>query len=140
MNEAQFTRNVNKRLPKTVKAWKIIDQYEGGVPDCFYRLKYALAPNPLWVEFKYLKTLPKRATTLIKPNLSALQIAWLTEAMQAGEQTAIIVGYGSKGVVFTLSEAVTGILGDSFNERMETYQQLADSITTKLGGSNVFLR
>ena len=139
MNEAQFTRNVNKRLPKTVKSWKIIDQYEGGVPDCFYRLRYTASPNPLWVEFKYLKALPKRETTLIRPNLSALQINWLTEAAQAAEKTAVIVGYGSKGVVYSLSEALNGIETAEFVSRMETYQELANYLTTTLGERNATL-
>jgi hypothetical protein len=139
MNESQFTRNVNKRLPKNVKSWKIIDQYEGGVPDCFYRLKTATTPSPLWVEFKYLKALPKRETTLIKPNLSELQIQWLTEASEACELTAVVIGYGSKGVVYTLSEALNGIEAGDFIKRMETYQQLADHITTTLGERYVAL-
>lgn len=35
MIEADFTRAVHDKLPPTVKAWKIRDDYQGGVPDAF---------------------------------------------------------------------------------------------------------
>ena len=132
MNESDFTQAVHKRLPPTVKAWKIKDDYQGGVADAFYRRRDGNKGTPLWVEYKYLKKLPVRASTLIVPDLSELQKQWLSEAEAAGEQVQVIVGYGSQGTVFTLAEALAGINRSEFELRLKDYKTLASFIAEKV--------
>lgn len=91
MIESQYTSNVGKRLPSDkIRSWKINDNFAGGVPDAFYR--HVEGKTPLWAEYKFLKALPKRPTTIIKPDLSALQLHWLKEAVAANENAVVIVG------------------------------------------------
>ena len=45
----------------------------------------------LFVEYKYVKSLPKKDTTVIRHSLSALQCAWL-ERMKASTSVALILG------------------------------------------------
>lgn len=128
MIEADFTRAVHDKLPTTVKAWKIRDDYQGGVPDAFYRRRDGEPGRPLWIEYKFIKSLPKRESTLIVPNLSELQKLWLSEAAAAGEQTRVIVGLPGEGVIYHLEEALTGITAGVFKTRLQPYRAIAAQI------------
>lgn len=75
-------------LPKEVYRWKIHDKFTGGVPDAYYEGPKGF----LWVEYKYIKTLPKRASTPIKIGLSALQTQWLNRADDNGIPCIVVVG------------------------------------------------
>ena len=92
MIESQYTQAIHKKLAKHVYKWKVNDNFAGGVPDAFYRSLKKQPAKPLWVEYKFLKDLPKRDDTMIVPNLSAQQFIWLKQAFEAGEQTAVIIG------------------------------------------------
>lgn len=143
MIESQFTSNVGKRLQPTLfSSWKINDNFAGGVPDAFYRAKNGI--KPLWAEYKFIKQLPKRSTTIIKPNLSAQQLLWLKEARDANELAVVIIGCESMkykrqvcGVVMSDPyEWENGITTAEFYKRAEknNYNALADYIaeaTTK---------
>lgn len=137
MIESQYTANIGKRLPSdTVRSWKINDSYAGGVPDAFYRHRQGV--RPLWVEYKLLKALPKRPTTIIKPDLSLLQLTWLKESAKANELTAVIVGCESIkyerqvcGVILTdPDEWTNGITAEDFERRcaQNNYNNLAKFI------------
>ena len=130
MIESDFTRAVHKKIPATVRKWKINDNFFGGVSDAFYRRLDGVG-SPTWVEYKYIKALPKRESTLIVPKLSAQQRVWLEEAEAAGEKAFVIVGYKSKGVVYALDE-LDGITREEFQKRLQSYQQLADVITASV--------
>lgn len=86
MNEHSFVKAVHRKLPPEVYKWKIHDTYTGGVPDAMYAGPAGL----LFVEYKYLKSLPKKPTTPIKTGLSALQIQWL-EQMYVYKVLAIVI-------------------------------------------------
>lgn len=127
MIESQYTSNVGKRLPTALfRSWKINDNFAGGVPDAFYRSKNGV--KPLWAEYKFIKQLPKRGSTKIKPNLSEQQLFWLKEALAANELAVVIVGCESIkykrqvcGVVLTdPNEWAEGITADEFAKRAET--------------------
>lgn len=123
MIESQYTRNVHKRIPPSVQAWKINDNFYVGVADAFYR--NLDGPGvPLWIEYKLIKTLPKKDTTLIKPKLSEMQIKWLHDARRAGERAYVVVGYKSQGAIYTLDE-LNGITRPQFEARLMNYQHLA---------------
>ena len=87
MNEHSFVRSIHNALHPDVYKWKIHDTYTGGVPDAMY----AGPAGVLFVEYKYLKSLPKKDTTVIRHSLSALQQAWL-ERMSGSTPVALILG------------------------------------------------
>jgi hypothetical protein len=126
MIEAQYTRNVHKKLPSTVYAWKINDNYTIGVADAFYRRLNGKG-TPTWAEYKYIKSLPKKPETIVKPKLSDKQKQFLKEAHNAGENAVVIIGYKSKGVLLHLDE-IEGITKKSFCDRLQSYNDMAKTI------------
>ncbi len=133
MDEHSFIRALHKKLDKRVFAWKINDNYAGGVPDAFYRFKESVeGQRPLWVEYKYLKALPKRETTVVRPDFSALQIKWLTEAHTSGEQAFGVVGVGKEVYIVGVDELRTGLLCSEVKERLISREDCARWILTKV--------
>ncbi|UDW84581.1 hypothetical protein K7G91_000866 [Pasteurella canis] len=132
MNEPDFTRAVHKKISQDgVWVWKICDAYMGGIPDAYYR--HRKTGRALWVEYKYLKSLPKLDSTRVVPNLSALQKKLLRETVESGQSACVIVGYKNTGVVFeTTSEWENGIEKSEFEKRSLSYKQLAEYITCKV--------
>lgn len=117
MNEHSFIRAIHKKIHPDVHAWKIHDTYAGGVPDCMYSGKSGV----LFVEYKYIKELPKRQTTNIRHSLSALQNAWLNR-MQQSAHAALIIGVGKDSGI---------IIVDDFSAIISTMRYLEDSVTFK---------
>ena len=95
MNEHGFIKAVHRLLPPDLYRWKIHDTYTGGVPDAWY----AGPAGTLFVEYKYIQTLPKRSTTEIKTGLSPLQIAWLTRMFNYGVEVAVIIGSNTGAII-----------------------------------------
>ena len=89
MNEHSFIKAIHRKLPKDIYCWKVSDRFTGGVPDCYYEG----SKGALWIEYKYLKSLPKRTTTPINPGVSKLQLAWLERAERNGVNTILAAGY-----------------------------------------------
>lgn len=87
MNEHSFVKAIHRKLSPDVYKWKIHDTYTGGVPDAMY----AGPSGVLFVEYKYVKQLPKRDSTIIRHSLSKLQIDWL-ERMKHSTKVALILG------------------------------------------------
>lgn len=96
MNEHSYIRNVHKELSSKVFKWKIRDSYAGGVPDAYYSGEKGC----VWAEYKHIKTLPQRDTSIIKNTLSSLQKAWLNRAMDHGQHAILIYGFENKAAVF----------------------------------------
>lgn len=88
MHESAFTASIHKKLPKSVYRWKIQATMTGGIPDCYYSGNKA----DLWIEYKLIKKLPKRDSTLLIPQLSELQKKWLQERHNEGRNVAVILG------------------------------------------------
>lgn len=86
--ETLFTNRLNKRLPQDVYAEKTYNIYRGGTPDFWYSGYKA----DLWVEYKWIKQLPKKESTPIRAALSGLQTLWLDDAMKKGRNVCVIVG------------------------------------------------
>lgn len=59
---------------------------------------YSGPAGVLFVEYKYVKELPKRASTPIKHSLSALQLQWLNR-MKVSAKAALIVGVGDTCII-----------------------------------------
>lgn len=143
MNEADFTSRVHSKIPADkIKVWKIKDDFQGGVPDAMYLSKHnpnGLVQPVIFIEYKYLKALPKREKTYIIPALSDLQRVWLRTALIGKSKAFVIVGYpdksGSKGVVFyTPEEWEAGITLAEFKSRVMGYADLADFIVSQVIG------
>jgi|GEM_PF-2268405 len=139
MIESEYTRQFNKRLPAFIKSWKINDNYQGGVPDAYYFVphahvewedkSYKVKPVSIFCEFKYLAKLPVKPTTVIKPDLSKLQVAWLTDIRNCKALSGfVILASGNKGVLLTLQQALDGITTEYFLTYALPYQDLADKL------------
>jgi hypothetical protein len=87
MNEHSFVRSIHNALSPDVYKWKIHDTYTGGVPDAMY----AGPAGVLFVEYKYVKSLPKKDDTIIRHSLSPLQEQWLTR-MSHSTLVALVLG------------------------------------------------
>ena len=59
----------------------------------------------LFVEYKYLKNLPKKDTTVITTGLSPLQLNWLNQMMGYGHLCVVAIG-SSRGI-FVISDTNT---------------------------------
>ena len=94
MNEHSFVRSIHRYLSPDVYSWKIHDTFTGGVPDAMYCGPAGL----LFVEYKYVKTLPKRDNTLIRHSLSELQIQWLTR-VNGPATSALIIGVEDTAII-----------------------------------------
>ena len=95
MNEHGFIRAVHRKLPDNIYRWKIHDTYAGGVPDAFY----AGPARCLFVEYKYLPTLPKRKTTTIKTSLSPNQKHWLDRMLSLDQFVAVVIGSPAASII-----------------------------------------
>ena len=125
MNESEFNKTICKKLAPLLtadnKVWKIRDDMQGGVPDNFFLAN----GRTLWLELKYLKTLPKRETTNIKINLSELQKLWINTLNDNAQNVGVMVGVGqgakAQAIILTPHEAiVSGISALAFSQRAST--------------------
>jgi len=122
MDEHGFIRSVHRHLPKKgITVWKINDNFRGGVPDAYY----SGPKGDIWIEYKYLRQVPKRAGTLIVPSLRPQQIKWLEKEHSFGRQVYCIVGCKSGGHVFEYPDWVNGIPTEFFNKSIRKQKQLA---------------
>ena len=98
--------------------------YTGGIADCWY----SGVTNDLWVEYKYV-VVPKRATTMIVPDLSALQLEWLTDRKGEGRNVAVIVGC-KEGAVILEDAALwtTGVSTEKFRSAIISRRSAAEYI------------
>lgn len=94
MNEHSFVRSIHNALSPDVYKWKIHDTYTGGVPDAMY----AGPAGVLFVEYKYVKSLPKKDDTIIRHSLSPLQEQWLTR-MSYSTLVALVLGCEDRALI-----------------------------------------
>lgn len=125
MQERQFITKVHKNLSSDIYKWKINDSYTGGVPDCFY----TGPAGHCFVEYKYKKELPKRDTTLINFNLSALQAIWLTERNKQGVPCYLVVAVGNLVVITQNFEKANKYLTSEFLEDSMTFEDFVAKLT-----------
>lgn len=81
---------------------------------------YAGPAGVLFVEYKYVKSLPKKDTTVIRHSLSALQCAWL-ERMKVSSPVALILGF----------EDTALIIVDDFAANIYKYRYVEQSVPRK---------
>ena len=126
MNEHSYVRSIHKKLPDTVYTWKIHDSYAGGVPDAWY---HGPSGKSIFIEYKYVKTLPQRAATIVRPALSMLQLNWITSRVKAGVQCAVILGTTEGSIIFIDSkELKDGIEASTARTRLKNPRQVVQYI------------
>ncbi|HBA57502.1 MAG TPA: hypothetical protein DCZ37_06520 [Alteromonas macleodii] len=122
MNEHGFIRSIHNYLDPNVYRWKIHDTFTGGVPDVMY-----VGPRHLlFVEYKYLKSLPKKDTTTIKHSLSPQQKAWL-ERINQPAKAALVIGCNNSCVII-LDDFSLELSRMSFIEQKRTKKEVAQWI------------
>ena len=94
MNEHSFVKSIHRYLHPDVYKWKIHDTFTGGVPDAMYCGPKSL----LFVEYKYVKELPKRDTTSLPHSLSPLQLQWL-ERINGPSTAVLIIGVDDTAII-----------------------------------------
>jgi hypothetical protein len=117
-------------LPKEVYRWKIHDKFTGGVPDAYYEGPKGF----LWVEYKYIKTLPKRASTPIKIGLSALQTQWLNRATNNDIPCIVVVGNNNHCLVLRNKRWTYPISTDYYELCKVSNKDLAMLISDRVTG------
>ena len=126
MNEHTFIAKIHKRLPPDVFRWKINDTNQAGVPDAMYRGPAGL----LFVEYKWLNSLPKKETTPVKINVSPIQSNWLMGHYSHGQKIAVIVGTPENGaLIHTKTSWRFPINNVLFNELAVSHNDVAAWIT-----------
>lgn len=120
--ETTFSAALHKRLPNQIYRMKNNNPYTGGVPDCWY----SALGGDLWVEYKYLPTVP--VTAVIQPLklLSALQAKWLNDRHKEGRNVAVIIGCPKGGVILTRGAWLNEIPAKNFIALLRSKEELAD--------------
>jgi len=81
---------------------------QNGIPDNFYSSKGGI----LFAEYKYVTRIPKRASTLIIPHCSKLQLQWLARRYGENVPVCVILGSPNGAYIFTDLTWVDGIYRD----------------------------
>lgn len=112
MTEHHYIRSIHDRLRRkrpTLYIWKVNDPYQGGVADAYYS-----GSSDMWVEYKYLKALPKRPGTKVTLGLSQLQQQWLRDRHREGRNVCVIVGTPEASLILPGVEWDTDIISADF--------------------------
>lgn len=135
--EARFVSLVNSKLAKFVHHQSMAHTVINGTPDQYYDLDPRflkggqLRTCDLWVEYKWL---PNPPHTLLVPNCSELQKAWLSRRWSNGGNAWVVVGFptthGSRNrscvVFYAPVEWEKGL--QPFEFELMTPQALADKV------------
>lgn len=123
--ENSFISGVHKHLGAGVYHMKNHNPFTAGVADCWYSGK----ARDLWVEYKFV-VLPKRDTTIITPDLSALQRVWLRQRHEEGRNVAVLVGCKEGAVILrTPSVWEGGITAAAFRATMISRRAAAETLS-----------
>lgn len=121
--ENTFIGAVHRHLPPELYRMKNHNQFNSGIADVWYSGPRA----DLWVEYKFI-TVPVRDTTVITPELSALQREWLASRHSEGRSVGVIVGSKDGGVWFPGITWETLIDAGQFRAKLQNRKTLAVSI------------
>ena len=87
---------------------------------------YSGPAGVLFVEYKYVKALPKKSTTNIKHSLSALQVQWL-DRMNTSANAALIIGVEDTCIIL-VDDFSANICKDRYIELMQSRKSAAKFI------------
>ena len=126
--ETTFISSVHKHLPVGVHREKMNNPYRSGTADVWYS-----GQKDMWVEYKFLPSLPKRMDTNITLDLSENQKIWLRNRHAEGRNVAVICGCKAGGVVFQGVSWDKPISNPEFTSRIRTRQELAAWLLSQTG-------
>lgn len=131
MNEHTCARSLTTKLrARGVYVLKLNLNYTAGVPDMWV----AGQAGSMWIELKYTPELPKRDSTAVVPNLSALQKQWLCERSRQAVRVCVILFVKAGAVVFDRPDWwTTGMSAGDARSRLISINDLADWICDHLG-------
>lgn len=95
--------------------------YSGGVSD-------------LWIEYKYVGSIPKRVPIDPMELLSSLQEQWLRKRFCEGREVAVIIGCPKGGIVLTDRAWESAVRADEFQKMLQSRSDLARWIVIKTEG------
>lgn len=124
--ENTFIAGVHKYLPpgRANPYWmKNNNDYTAGIWDVWYSGQ----ARDLWIEYKFI-VVPKRDSTLILPELSALQVKWGMDRALEGRNVAVIVGCKAGGVVFLNGAWEEPMTTAVFKPRIQSRAEIAEWI------------
>lgn len=101
--------------------------YSAGLPDFYYSGDLA----DLWVEYKFIE-IPKRDSTLIVPDLSELQRAWLNGRLSEGRDVYTVVGSKEGGYIFEQGMWNHGCTTNEFKAGLLDRRSLANWIKNQV--------
>lgn len=123
--ESRYIAGVHKLLVRSVYRMKNHNAYVGGIPDVWY----SGSVQDLWVEYKYLPVKTPRITVI--PDLSLLQVRWITDRKEEGRSVWTIVGCKAGGVIYRdITEMTNGLPPACFISRLQSYKEIATEIYT----------
>lgn len=133
--ETVFIRSVHAKLPSDGTApffEKQNNPYSAGTPDVYY----SGTDGDMWIEYKFMKELPKRATTMVVPDLSPDQKRWLGNRLDEGRNVYVVMGVGAKhAILYRNREWLTPISVKELQAKLVLRQDLADWIKATVGES-----
>jgi hypothetical protein len=124
MNEYGFIKSVHSYLPPELFKWKIHDTFAGGVPDAFY----AGPSGILFAEYKYVKQVPKRDSSVLKTSLSVQQKLWLDRMVDFNQRAVVIIGCEESAIVIHNKEWNAPLLKSDYVKRAVSRKEVADWI------------
>lgn len=96
---------------------------------------YAGPNGVLFVEYKYVKQLPKRDSTVIRHSLSKLQIEWLNRMKQSAT-VAVILGVDDMALII-VDDFAANICKSSYVEQSIPRKGVADWIYSVTHGARI---
>ncbi len=104
---------------------KMNNPYSSGTPDVWYSGNYA----DLWVEYKFLPTVPQ--TAIIDPLklLSVLQHNWIRQRDEEGRNVAVIIGCARLGGVILRAQELAPLTASEFRDNLMPRKGVAQWIT-----------
>jgi len=127
--ETRFYNSVHRYVPKQVYSMKNNNPFISGIADVWYSFD-----RTLWVEYKYLDTMPVKRDTNIEEAVSSLQADWLEGRHKQGRQVAVIVGCPKGGVIFPGLDWKCTLSADEFLSRVVSREAVAAWIFKQVSG------
>ena len=124
--ETRFYTGVHKCLPplRELHREKMHNIYRGGTADVWYSGNL----DDLWVEYKWLAKLPKKAPVCLDRELSPLQQQWLEGRHAEGRNIVVILGTPEGAWVCEGLAWKTPLDSNAIRTRALTKQNVADYI------------
>lgn len=124
--ETRFYTAVHKFLPplRELHREKMHNLYRGGTADVWY----SGSLDDLWVEYKWLATLPVKAPIRLDKLLSPLQQQWLNGRHEEGRNVVVILGTPEGAWVFEGVSWKEPLSPDTIRTRGFTKQSVAEYI------------